>query len=295
MRSHLPLALSLPILATGCKTFVPPLEELVDDQRAEAPDVALLAGVLEARVDDRGRVDYAALAADREDLERFYAQFAEVGPTTHPELFPTREDRFAYWLNAYNAAVLVSVTRLFPLESVEDLGAPWYLFFGPPTTRFFFVRTQGFDGDELSLYTVEHARVLDEFEDPRAHFALNCASAGCPRLPREPFRAADLELQLHLETRLFFSEPRNLAIDHEAREIRLSSLLDWYADEFVADLERRGVEPATPLEFATRHAPAEIAAELRGAAADYTVRYVPYDWRLNGVDLERYPVPGLDG
>ena len=205
----------------------------------------------------------------------------------------TEAERLAYWLNAYNAVVLTSVVRLYPIGSVEDLGAPWYLFFAPPTAGFFWARTHQLGGERWNLYDLEHEVVRARFGDARVHFALNCASAGCPRLPREPFRAGRLDAQLEREAVAFFAEPRNLAVDHQAGVVRLSALLDWFEEDFLADLVELGHEAPSVLDYAALYAPADVAGELAGRAADYPVEFVPYDWRLNDRELERYPVPGL--
>jgi len=275
------------LVLASCKTLVAPLAELAPTPPPVAPDLELYARVLERFVDAEGNVDYARLKVDATDLERFYAQIAAVGPDSHAELFPERHDRLANWINAYNAATLVSVARLYPLESVADLGPPWYVFFLRDTAGFFYFRQQVFGGERYDLYTLENEVIRERFGDARIHFALNCASAGCPRLPREPFTAARLDEQLERETRRFFAEPRNLSIDHEGRTVSLSQILEWYAQDYLDDLAEQGVEAPTLLEYAARFAPDELAAQLRGPAADYELRFVPYDWRLNDIGLQR--------
>lgn len=277
---------------TGCKTLVAPLPALAPGPPPAAPDLALIAAVLANSVDAEGNVDYAALEREPEDLERAYAQVAAVSPDSHPELFPTEADRLAYWINAYNVATLASVVRLYPLESVADLGPPWYLWFLRDTAGFFYFRQSVFGGERFDLYTLENEVVRARFDDPRFHFALNCASAGCPRLPREPFDPGRLDAQLDRETRRFFAEPRNLTIDAEARVVWLSQILEWYAEDYVdGAVETVGLR-AGLLDFVAPYAPAEAAALLRGPAAEYELRFVPYDWRLNDVGQSRYPVPG---
>ncbi|QDU65733.1 DUF547 domain-containing protein [Engelhardtia mirabilis] len=276
----------------GCKTLVAPLPALAPTQPAAVPDPSLLARVLDARVDEGGNVDYAGLKTDAVALETFYAQIAAVSPDSDPQLFPSRDEQLAYWINAYNAAILVSVTRLYPLDSVADLGPPWYLFFLRDTAGFFYFRKQVFGGEAFDLYSFENKVIRERFGEARAHFALNCASAGCPRLPREPFRAETLDAQLDREARRFFAEPRNLTVDHEAGVVWLSQILEWYAEDFTAELGEVPDGVAPLVEYAARYAPEQLAEELRGRAADYELRFVPYDWRLNDRDLERYPVPG---
>ena len=277
---------------TGCKTLVAPLPQLAPEPPPAVPDLALFADVLGGAVDGEGNVDYAGLKRVPEALERAYAQVATVSPDSHPALFPTEADRLAYWINAYNVATLASVVRLYPLDSVADLGPPWYLWFIRDTAGFFYFRQSVFGGERYDLYTLENEIVRARFDDPRFHFALNCASAGCPRLPREPFDPARLEAQLDRETRLFFAEPRNLTIDADAGIVWLSQILEWYAADYVGeDVGADGLQAAL-FDYVARYAPAASGALLKGEAAAYELRFVPYDWRLNDLGLARYPVPG---
>lgn len=208
--------------------------------------------VLETRVDGEGRVDYTGLAADPAPLERYVALLAEVGPSTRPELFPDAHHRLAYWINAYNALVLFNVLQHPELESVGDAKA-----------GFFYLTCFRLDGAEINLYDLENSVVRERFDEPRSHFALNCASVGCPRLPAEPFEGARLEQQLARETARFLSEPRNVAV--EEGQLVLSEIFDWYAEDF----------PPSPADWVVAH---------RGGAplGSWTsVRYRPYDWALN--------------
>jgi len=78
--------------------------------------------VLKAHVNPAGEVDYAAIKADRKELDRYIGQFGTTSPENHPELFPTRADQFAYWINAYNAFVTRGLSDHYPTHSVRDLG-----------------------------------------------------------------------------------------------------------------------------------------------------------------------------
>lgn len=237
--------------------------------------------VLERFVDERGLVDYPALVREPGDLERYAARLARSSPDSHPALFPTREDALAYWINAYNAAVLVTVLRHYPIPSVTAVRAPFPLSLASDKLGFFVLQRIELGGDTTSLYALENSLIRRRYEEPRVHFALNCASLGCPRLPRRAFRGADLDQRLDEEARRFFAEERNLHVDHAARAVRLSSILDWYERDFTRWYERRYPgSDATLLDYVVLYVTPERRAELEGARA-YEVEFVPYDWRLN--------------
>ena len=204
-------------------------------------------------VDDQGRVDYQKLSADRSALDRFVATIAVVGPTTRPELFPNRGDKLAYYINAYNALTLFNVINRLPkMKSVHD-----------DSKDFFYFTTFQLDGSSISLYKLENDIVRPEFEEPRVHFALNCASAGCPRLPSAPFLPGTLEAQLARETTRFLHETRNVRLDDG--QVALSQIFEWYAEDF----------KPTPLAWI------QAQATDLGLPADAKVTHTPYDWALN--------------
>ncbi|MCB1055320.1 MAG: DUF547 domain-containing protein, partial [Acidobacteria bacterium] len=141
--------------------------------------------VLERFVDDRGRVDYEGLAKHREDLDRYLASVRAVSPDSNPDLFADDDAALAYYLNAYNAMVFAGVLAKGP-----DIDSVWGW---TGTGAGFFV---GMDitigGKKTNLKKLEDDVVRARFHDPRVHAALNCASLGCPRLPREPFLGESL-------------------------------------------------------------------------------------------------------
>jgi hypothetical protein len=235
---------------------------------------------LQRHVDGRGRVDYAGLERDRADLDAYYASLAQVSPDSHPDLFPDDDARLAYWVNAYNASAIVAVLTHYPIDSVKDVN-PKTLFFLPRVTGFFLLQRITLGGDKTSLYELENEIVRKRFADPRIHFALNCASASCPRLPRRAFTAEALQLQLEHETLFFMSEARNVSIDSEAGEILVSSILDWYESDFVEWMKaEHPAAEATPVGYVRAHLAPEKRSEL-DACASCKVRFADYDWTLN--------------
>lgn len=237
--------------------------------------------VLQHFVNDKGRVDYAALQQHAGDLERYYSLLAAHSPDSHPELFPTEHDRLAYWINAYNAAAIQIVLAHYPITSVADVRRPWVFFFLPRKSGFFLFQRLTLGGATTSLYTLENRVIRKRFADPRIHFALNCASLGCPHLPQHAFHAADLEAQLDREARAFVAKARNVRVDHTTKTVWLSEIFKWYKKDFLAWYRHTHPQhDATLLSYIAAYLPADKAAELQ-RAAPYRIRFVPYDWCLN--------------
>jgi len=257
--------LGLAALLASCTTIRPTLSA---DQLGTPPgrfSNAAFDVVLKRYVDDRGLVDYAGLQAHRGPLDRYYDLIAAYSPETTPPLFPTRDDALAYWINAYNAAVLRTVLEHYPIASVGDVD--WWL---PDKVGFFVLQRLTVGGVTTNLYDLENTVVRERYRDPRVHFTLNCASRGCPRLPRYTFAGDVLDVQLDQEARRFVAEERNVRIDHDARRVYLSSIFKWYRADFGDNL----------LAYIARYSTPERAADLQ-RAAEYEIEFVPYDWRLN--------------
>ncbi len=268
-------------LLLGCTTTVKPNPAVTVNETTFSHND--LDTVLQQFVDMDGRVDYRGLLAHRSDLDRYIAQVARISPDSHPELFPTEQDQLAYWINAYNAATINLVLEHYPITGVSDVSPPWYAFFLPSRSGFFYFNRTMFGEKAISLYTLENSIIRKRYEEPRIHFALNCASRGCPRLPRHAFTAESLNKELDREARFFFSEPRNFLIDHEHQQILLSEILKWYEDDFTEGISDRGLGE-TIVDYARLHLPSEVAEEL-DRAKHYEVVYKPYDWSLNDQEL----------
>jgi hypothetical protein len=227
---------------------------------ADAPDVALWQQVLTQHVSDTGRVNYRAIHDDIGALEKYVQQLAAVSPDSHPALFPSREAKFAYWLNAYNAIVVWAFAKEYPdgrtrLRNV--LGQ----------ANFFFRRKFTVGGVARSLDDIETNSVRKAFGDPRIHFYLVCASESCPWLSRTAVTAQNLDRELEERTRLFLSQPRNVTADVAGRSLRLSKIFDWYEKDFGGR--------AALLRFLAARRP-EI-----DPTRPWRISYPPYDWSLN--------------
>jgi hypothetical protein len=177
-------------------------------------------------VDSAGRVDYAGLAADRAGLDAFVAQLARVAPTNRPEAFPEREDQLAYWINAYNALVLQAVVDRYPgISSPKDL----------PASAFFWALTWPVGGKRLNLSSIEER--ARGFGDARVHFALVCASRGCPPLDSTPYMGETIDGQLNDAGRRFVRLPRAARVD--GKTVHLSKIFEWYEADFRGALSNK--------------------------------------------------------
>jgi len=221
-------------------------------------------------------VDYAGLERERESLDRYLAQLSEVSPTA----FATwaSAERLAFLLNAYNAFTVQLVLTRYPhLRSIKELGTwlrtPWQNPFAPLL------------GKRRSLDDIEHGliRGSPDYRDPRVHFALNCASVGCPALRNEAYRGAILDRQLEDQAHRFLSDRRRNRLVHGRLEV--SPIFRWYREDF-----ERGFRGTTNLAtFLAAYAEdlglsAEQAEALRSGKLKIT--FGDYDWRLND-DQER--------
>ena len=206
-----------------------------------------------------GRVDYGTLARDRGPLDRFLAASREARPENWP-----RSDQIAFWVNVYNARVLDGVIRRPGLRSVLDVGKT----LGVPTLGFFHEKGVS-AGRELALNDIEHEILRKGFHEPRVHFVLNCASASCPALPARALSGATLEFALDAAAGAFLLDRAKNQIAPDSA-LRLSSIFKWYRTDFEG--------PTGSLQvFIQRH--------WRGRGvikANAPVRFLDYDWSLNG-------------
>ncbi len=147
---------------------------------------------------------------------------SHVSPRSQPERFPTRAHEPAYWINAYNALVLKGVVDGYPVSRVDELGG---------LDAFFRQRTSLVGGEYLTLAQLENEIIRPQYQNPRMHFALNCAALSCPPLLNHAFTAEGLDSLLDAQTRSFAADPRQVRFDLAGNKLYLSRLLPWYAED----------------------------------------------------------------
>ena len=200
-----------------------------------SPDTAAFDCILKRYVLEDGTVKYAALKASLDPLTRFVQQIGAVSPESHPALFRSRAHKLAYWLNTYNALVLWAMAQEYP-EKKDRLNSLIGRY------QFFMRMKFKVGGRDFSLNDIETNEIRKRFQEPRIHFAIVCASRGCPWLSRDAYTGERLEEQLEARTKLFINQIRNVRVNGGQREISLSQIFQWYQRDF-------GVSPEAVLAF----------------------------------------------
>ncbi|MEN9867010.1 MAG: hypothetical protein RL748_2600 [Pseudomonadota bacterium] len=239
---------------SGCASVPRPNLATTDTVSVAAPSYAAWNRVLQKFVDDQGRVNFAALAQDRTDLDQFVSYIYDVGPNNQPQLFPARADVLAYHINAYNALAMYKVLA----TGIPDTLA------GAKKISFFAFGKVQVGGQPISLYDYEN-KVIRPLGDARVHMALNCMSVSCPRLPKTAFVGALLAQQLQQETESFLSEARNLSVD--GQRLLLSEIFKLYLDDFLREA------PSLPA-WINRYRKAPLPDHL-------AIEFTPYNWAIN--------------
>jgi hypothetical protein len=233
-----------------------------DDSRVidHQPWDRFLQRYVESGADGVNRVAYGQVSAqDRAVLDRYIAGLAGLPITGY-----SREEQFAYWVNLYNALTVRVVIDHYPVESIRDIDISPGLFSDGPWGK----ELVEVEGEVVSLDAIEHRILRPIWRDARIHYAVNCASIGCPDLQPVAFTAENTEQLLNRAASAYVNHPRGVSV--QADGLVLSSIYNWFSTDFASE---GGV-----LEHIRRHAGTKLQGRLgEGAAsAEYT-----YDWSLN--------------
>lgn len=202
-------------------------------------------------------VDYGRMKAEASDaLESYLAAMQ----TVEIEQFGA-DEQFAFWVNLYNAATVDVILKDYPVDSIRDIGG--VLGLGPWKRE---VVTIG--GRELSLDNIEHDILRPEWQDVRIHYAVNCASFGCPNLALEAYTSAKLEDMLEAAARDYVNHPRGFG--GEPGRIVASNIYDWYQSDWGSEED--------VLAHAREYAQGPTLQLLEGAEK---ISKYDYDWALN--------------
>ncbi|HSM20582.1 MAG TPA: DUF547 domain-containing protein [Rubrivivax sp.] len=219
------------------------------------------------------QVRYAGFAADRAALGAYLDTLSAVGESRFAGF--SMPQRMAFLINAYNAfTVELILTRYPDLASIKDLGS---LFQSPWKPKWVPLL-----GTKVSLDEIEHEmlRARGRYNDPRVHFAVNCASIGCPALREEAFVPERLDAQLDEQTLRFMSDRTRNRYDPARGRLQVSKIFDWFGEDF--RLGHRGIHslPAFLARYADVLADAPADRE-RVRAQQAAVDFLDYDWKLN--------------
>ncbi|MEK9612562.1 MAG: DUF547 domain-containing protein [Flavobacteriaceae bacterium] len=197
-------------------------------------------------VSEKGVVNYKEWIQEKDNLDA-YIKTLEGMP---PRDTGSKNQKLAYWINAYNALTVQLILNHYPLKSIKEIKSPW-------DTKCFTS-----SGKNYTLGDIEH-KILRKMDEPRIHFAINCASASCPKLLNTAFQEKEMEKQLVEATKAFLKDRTKNKINPD--HIELSRIFIWFAKDFGSKTER--------LAFIERYS----GVSLKKPKTDY----LAYDWSLN--------------
>jgi len=211
--------------------------------------------------DGVARLAYGAVSdADKAALDGY---LAALGGT--PVSMLNRPEQQAYWINLYNALTVQVILTHHPVDSIRDIDiSPGFFADGPWGKKLLSV-----EGEEVSLDDIEHRILRPIWQDPRIHYAVNCASIGCPNLQDRAFTPDNTETLLNDGARAYVNHPRGVSVDGD--KLTVSSIYKWFKSDF-------GGSDAGVIEHLKQHA----APDLKAALAE--IRRIDrdrYDWSLN--------------
>lgn len=224
----------------------------------------LLSEYVHAHPDGVNRFDYAGLRSDaqnRQALELYIESLEATDPDTL-----SNDAQFAFWANLYNAVTVRLIVEEAPERSIRQIRPrPWAI--GPWGVNRVEVRGQG-----LSLDDIEHGILREQFNAPLVHYAVNCASIGCPNLMDRAFRAETLQADLEAGARAYINHPRGVTVTEDG--LVVSRIYAWFDEDF------GGHEQGVIAHLLT-YADADLAAEIQAVPM---IDGYEYDWSLNRLE-----------
>lgn len=227
-------------------------------ENPEPPSHVIFDDLLKKHVSNTGLVDYRGFIKDKHLLDQYCNLLGENPPDRNTW---TYDEQLVFWINTYNAFTIKLIVENFPVKSITDLhpknksasvNTVWQL-------KFFQIGNRKFSLDEI-----ENEILRKDFEEPRIHFAINCASSSCPPLLNEAFLASKIDSQLDKVTKNFINDSRWNKINHQRVEI--SQVFSWYLDDF----SKKG----SIIDYLNIYSQRKIDPKAK-------VSYLDYDWSLN--------------
>ncbi|MBW4576482.1 MAG: DUF547 domain-containing protein [Aphanothece sp. CMT-3BRIN-NPC111] len=226
-------------------------------------DFAPWDALLRQYVDEQGRIDYQAWKKEQpQAIGEWLSSLEQLNPLADA----TSEEQLALWINLYNAFTISTILERYPINSIRPqiLGIPNWLAF-----LWFFMRpAYQFGGSRYSLTQIEHNILRDKLKEPRIHFAIVCASIGCPLLRNNAYVPALVRHQLDEDARRFINNPDKVRYDINGT-LYCSQIFKWYRKDFLQ------VAPSIP-EYIRSYLETDLPLTSKTAIA-----YLHYDWSLN--------------
>lgn len=214
--------------------------------------------LVKAHVKPSGLVDYKGFIKDKAKLEQYLKLISENAPDRKTW---SKNQQLAYWINAYNAFTVKLIVDNYPTQSIRDLGPKLKIPLIKDVWHYKFFKIGGV---ESSLDEIEHSILRKEFDEPRIHFAINCASVSCPPLLNEAFMAEKLEGQLQKVAVAFINDPTRNKITPD--KVQISSIFSWFQGDFT--------KKGSLIDFLNQYSKVKIKSNAK-------VSHLDYNWNLN--------------
>jgi len=236
-----------------CLNFCSPANDHVS---TVVPTHEIWDSLLQKHVGEGGLVDYLGFIRDRESLNRYL----ELLSDSKPNESWSGNEQLAFWINAYNAYTVQLILDHYPLESIKDIkrGIPF-------VNSVWDIKFIEIAGKKYDLNKIEHGILRKRFDEPRIHFAINCASMSCPVLLNEAFRPEVIDEQLHHAAINFLQDPSKNILEKDI--VQISKIFSW----FKGDFSSRGMRL---IDFLNQYSVVEIEHNAK-------ITYFRYDWTLN--------------
>ena len=257
--------LATTLLATQATAQAWEIWDLSNEQNVEVIDHSQWQEVLTTyiKTDETGLnlFDYQAAANNPANLHAYLHDMLSIDPRAYAKI-----EQYAYWINLYNALTVDLILDNYPVSSITKVSEKLFQF-GPWDDQ-----VAEIAGEVLTLNDIEHRILRPIWADLRIHFAVNCASIGCPNLQTKAFTSANIESLLNSSARDYLSHPRAASFNGLGFLV-LSSIFDWYAEDF-------GDNEEEVLKKLSEYAPTELAEELVNYSGFI---FYEYDWDLNDI------------
>ncbi|WP_337867013.1 DUF547 domain-containing protein [Ignavibacterium sp.] len=231
-----------------------------------AQDQQLFTDVLQKYVKN-GLVDYKGLTQDK-NLDKYLSQLSQTNPDKL-----NRDEKLAFWINAYNAFTLQVVRDNYPIESITELhtgGKVIGYLLGKTVWDKEFITI---NNKKYSLNDIEH-KILRKMGEPRIHFAVVCASISCPELRNEAFEADKIDAQLYEQTTKFLNDKTRNHFDIKNRKAYISEIFNWFGEDF-------GKSDENILKFISKFISGNISKDIQSNISSWSISFNDYDWGLN--------------
>ena len=222
---------------------------------------ALLSKYVVASPDGVNRFDYGGLKANEADLAALNTYIDGFAAMDVASL--SRDEQYVLWVNAYNALTVQHIVGRYPVRSIRSgyIVGPWKRV------------KMDVGGREISLNDIEHEVLRKDWSEPRTHYAVNCASFGCPNLKPSAWEVATLEQDLAEAAHAYINHPRGVSIRGDGR-LKVSTIYKWFKDDF-------GGNEAGVIAHLLEYAEPELAAQID---ANPDIKSYDYDWSLNDTE-----------